>query len=465
MAKLRFSSPIRKVDTTTDTLASRGGLSIFSRYLEQIGVFDLLEETFGHLRKSRKGLAVWKLFHQLLCFFADGTSRHLSYFDQLKSDAGYAATIQVAAEEMVSSHGLKRFFKLFPWTAGRVFRQILKELFLWRLHITEPDLIVIGLDPMVMDNDYAKKRHGVSPTYRKVKGFQPVHFTWKGTIIDAVFRSGKWNGLTRGTALHMLENLVHLIRTRYRADVTIVFEMDAGFFDQAYYTLCDRLDVGFVASGKMLSDVKQHVGQTGTPWRQYRNARQIWDYVEFGYKAGSWSKFWRAFYTQPRYEDNGPQMALEFARPDNVILTNLGTNPRVLQHLPAKDRRRLRDPEWIIEAHHQRGAEELTYRAFKDFGCEALPFKRFTQNQAFYYTMAISFFLFQTFKEDVLKDVVPVTSYATTVRRKFIDIAGKIVRGAHQIAIKFPEHVLRALKLDILWERCLQVIPLSIVAA
>ena len=199
MIKHRFSAPLSKVETTLDTLASRGGLSIFSRYLERTGIFGLLEETFGSLRKSKKGLSVWNLFHQLIFFFADGTSRHLSYFDQLKVDAGYAASIQVASEKMASSHTIKRLFKLFPWTTGKVFRQILKDLFVWRLNITRPDLIVIGVDTMVMDNDYAEKRHGVTPTYRKVKGFQPIQFTWKG--IDhrcslpqrQVARNDAWN--------------------------------------------------------------------------------------------------------------------------------------------------------------------------------------------------------------------------------------------------------------------------------
>jgi len=314
----------------------------------------------------------------------------------------------------------------------------------------------------VMDNDSAKRRQGVTPTYKKVKGFQPVQFTWRGLIIDAVFRSGKWHSNSRGTAEHMLEALVHLIRSRYRPDVTIVFEMDAGFFSQAYYKLCDDLNVGFVASGKMLPDVKEHLSRTETPWREYRGLHQIWDYVEFGYRAGTWSCFWRAFYTRPRCEEDGRQINLEFLRPETVILTNLGTNPRVLQNLSAGERNRLLKPEWIIQAHHQRGAEELTYRAFKDFGFEALPFKRFTQNQAFYYTMLISFFLFQTFKEDILKDVIPLASYPTTVRRRLIDIAGKIVRGGHRIIIRFPETVLKALKLDLLWMRCTQIVPIPI---
>ena len=158
LAKHRFSARISKVETTSDTLTSRGGLSIFSRYLDQTCIFDLLEKTFGSVRKSNKGLEVWNLFHQLVCFFVDGTSRHLSYFDQIKEDAGYAASIQTASEEMASSHTIKRFFRQFPWTTGKVFRRILKDLFVWRLNLTRPDLIVIGIDTMVMDNDYAKKR-------------------------------------------------------------------------------------------------------------------------------------------------------------------------------------------------------------------------------------------------------------------------------------------------------------------
>jgi len=41
----------------------------------------------------------------------DGTSRHLTYFDQLKEDSGYAAAIENTGEEMVSSHQVKRFSK------------------------------------------------------------------------------------------------------------------------------------------------------------------------------------------------------------------------------------------------------------------------------------------------------------------------------------------------------------------
>jgi hypothetical protein len=63
------------------------------------------------------------IFNQVLCFFYDGTSRHLAYFDELREDMGYARVIESRAEEMVSSHQVERFFdgifmdvrKGIPW--------------------------------------------------------------------------------------------------------------------------------------------------------------------------------------------------------------------------------------------------------------------------------------------------------------------------------------------------------------
>jgi len=47
-------------------------------------------------------------------------------------------------------------------------------------------------------------------------------------------------------------------------------------------------------------------------------------------------------------------------------------------------------------------------KSLKDFGFEQLPFKRFAANSAFYYCMLIAFLLFESFKQDVSKDVIPV---------------------------------------------------------
>ena len=93
---------INKIEETTDNLTGRGGISFFVRYLTSIGIFSVLLEYFAPLRRSKKGLAIEDIFKQIFCWFFDGTCRHLSYFDKLAKDEGYAGAIEQAPEDMAS---------------------------------------------------------------------------------------------------------------------------------------------------------------------------------------------------------------------------------------------------------------------------------------------------------------------------------------------------------------------------
>jgi len=430
---------IARLETTNDTLTSRGGLAFFVKYVEAVGVMRLLLAKFEGIRKSAKGVTVANMFLQALYFFFDGTSRHVSYFDDLKKDAGYAAVVEMSDKQMASSHAVKRFFGAFSIFTAAAFRWVLKELFVWRLKLKQPVLVMLTLDTMVMDNDDALKREGCDPTYKKVKGFQPLQLIWEGKIVDAIFRRGKRHSNYGNDVEKMIRGIVELIRTRYPVSVTIVIRMDAGFFDEQNFRLCDELGIGFVGTGKTFKAIKEQVAAIDEKeWKVYDNAHQKWSYTGFEYRCEKWDKAYRALYTRPKYE--GQQGLLEFARPDNIIVTNL----------TASD---LND-KCVIYCHHQRGADELPHRGLKEFGSEQMPFKRFGANQAFYYVMVIAFFLFETFKEDNLQDILPLSSYATTVRRQLVDIAAKVVRKAGQIILKVPKTIMERLTLDTLWMRC-----------
>lgn len=451
---------INKVDLTEDTLTGRGGLALFVRYLSSIDIYSLLLGCFPNLRKSRKGQPIWNIFKQVFCFFYDGTSRHLTYFDHLKRDEGYAAVIENSLEEMVCSHQVKRFFKGFSWVCGGVFRRILKRLFIWRLRIERPERIELTIDLMILDNDEAEERHGVQPTYKGVKGFGSLQILWKRRIVDAIFRGGKKHSNHGNTVVNMVTDLVNLIRKGYRLDVPIIFRIDSAFLDEALLVAFDRLNVGFICTGKIYEHVKEYVqAQPEEGWRVYDNGHQEWEYIEFGYRYDSWEKYFRAIYTRPLYEDR--QRLFDFARPESILVTNLGVNSEVLRGCPPQMGKEIIQVESIIESHHQRGADELPHRGLKDFGFEELPFKRFSPNMAFFYCMLISFFLFETFKEDVLKEVIPVVSYATTVRRKVLDIAAKIIKTGGEIILKVTRAVMENLRFDKLWERCQSPIPIS----
>ncbi|MDI6756088.1 MAG: IS1380 family transposase, partial [Thermodesulfobacteriota bacterium] len=79
----------------------------------------------------------------------------------------------------------------------------------------------------------------------------------------------------------------------------------------------------------------------------------------------------------------------------------------------------------------------------------------------FFYCMLISFFLFETFKEDVLEEVLPVASYATTVRRKAVDFAAKIVKTGGEIILKVTRAVMDNLRFDKLWKKCQNPTPIT----
>jgi len=441
------------VQTTTDCLTDRGGLALFVRYVTSIPeLSQLIERYFGSLRKSRKGLDILELSKQLMCFFMDGTSFHLTRFDGLVKDRGYAACIESRPKELASSHQVKRFFGAFSFVPNFLFRKVVQWFFIWRLRIRRPAVVVLNLDTMVMDNNDAHAREGVEPTYKKVKGFQPLQLTWERFIVDAVFRGGKKHSNHGDTVLRMVTHIVALIRERYRADVPIVLRTDSGFFAEENFDAYDALGIGFICGGKLYEEIREFVAQCDKGmWKVYRHEDHRWEVLAFGHRCKKWKRFRRTLFCRSLDEDG--QFLLEFARPDTVLYTNLGTGTPLDQALIEAGLSEWLTNEGILELAHGRGADELVHRALKDFGTEQLPFKRFECNTAFYYIMVLAFNLCQAFKEDVCREVLPEGSYATAVRRQLIDIAAKVVRTSGRVILKVTRAAYERLRFQELWER------------
>jgi hypothetical protein len=446
---------ISDVQPTSEKLTGRAGLAFYVAYLHSIQIFSLLDRFFGSLRKSKKGTDITELFKQMFCFMMDATSRHLVYFDHLKSDAGYAGTIETEMEEMASSHTIKRFFKGFSYLRVYLFRRLLHNLFIWRLNIVQPAVIELGIDTMVMDNDDAECRHGVKPTYKKKKGFQPLQMNWGRYFVDAVFRGGDKHSNHGDTVEKMIRHMVNKIRKSFRKDVPIIIRIDSGFFDQKIFEVCEELQIGYICGGKLYEDIIE-LGKTAVCWQSFASSKKkdIWEYTEFGSKRGSWKKFRRALYCRLLNKDN--QLYLPGTRPDTVIITNLGLGGSIDELLGQTGNAHYLSCDAILACYHERGSDELANRALKNFGHEQLPFKRFTPNAAWYYTMLVGHFLFESFKEDVVSPVISVNAYADTVRRQFIDIAGKVVSHGSRIVLKVASACFERLELPRLLNRCRQ---------
>jgi len=445
-------APLDRLETTTDRLTGRAGISLFSRYLRELGIFPFLERLFGSIRKSSKGLPVPLLFHQLFCFFLDGTNLSLTRFDELAEDGGYAGAIEVARDAMVSSHQVKRFFQAFSFGHVFQFRRLLQRLFLWRLEVAQPEMVILGMDSMVLDNSDAERREGVGSTYKTgVSGFHPFQITWRRLVVDAVFRGGSKHSNEGKTAHRALRHLVPKIREVLGEEVPIVVRMDSGFFDQTLFAVCEELGIGYVGTGKLYSDLKARIERRPDfAFRRHESDEQAWRYLSFFDRRGSWDRYRRALFLKPVYEDE--QKLLDFSRPERLLYTNLGTGGLVDRRLEEAGREGMLRPGQVIECYHGRGRDELVHRALKDFGTEQLPFRRFDPNAAFFYVMLTAFNLQETFKEDGLEGAVPLTSYATRLRRQVVDIAGKIIRTGGELILKVPEAVARRLDLRALWE-------------
>lgn len=454
---------INKVQSTGDCISSRGGLALVSRYIRSTNIIQILADRFSIIRKSSKGIGLLSLFHQIICYFFDGSYFHLTGFDHLANDEGYAAAIETPDNKMVSSHSVKRFFNAIDKIKVRLFREVLRRLFIWRLNIEKPEIIKLGIDTMVLDNDEALKREGVDPTYKKVKGFQPLQMYWGRYIVDAIFRNGKAHSNHGNHVATMVTKIVKLIRQNYSNDVPILLMADTGFFDIKLLKHFDSLKIGFVVGGKMYSDIQQVIADTpDNEFYKYTKKNKTWFYTEFMDKRKSWDTEWRTIYSKPISDDNG-QILLEFARPETIIYTNIGMDNEITRKiLSIKDTTEtIINPQAIITLYHERGRDELVNRGLKNFGNEQLPFKRFASNAAFYYMMVISFFLFETFKYDIDCETIPLQWYAGTFRRLCLDIASKIVRTARQVILKITKATFERLNFDLLWSQSICKNPIE----
>ena len=446
---------IHKIETTDDSLTSRSGLAFVLKYLKNINVISSLCEVFQGIRKSAKGKAIEEIITQLMLFFIDGTAFSLTQFDTLAKDTGYMKTIGRDKTDMCSSHVIKRFFNSTNKLLFQKLQKVLLDLFIWRLCIEKPSVIILGLDTMVLNNDDAKKRMGVSWTYKKCNGYHPLHIYWNGMIVNLAFHEGSEAPNHNNDLFVMLEETVKQIRQRFNKEVQIIAVSDSGFFDQKYFQKVEDLGLFFICGGRIIDAIKmdlmKHIPEE---WKSFEKKGEVIEYFDYHDRRNCWNKEYRAIYTKHACKDGIFRLA--FDRPENIIYTNLDK----IELLQEKDIADYQGAEAIVRLYHSRAKDELVNRGIKEFVDETLPFKSFDSNGVYYYMAIISYNLFTAFQKDVLSPVVPAVCYPNTVRRLFIDIAGKIVYKSREIILKLRKEVVEGLNLLLLWEKCEAVVPI-----
>jgi hypothetical protein len=452
-----MKSKITKIGITNNKISARGGLSLFLRYTEQIGFYNTISGILnGLFSTNNKGLHLKGFLKQMLAFFMDGTNMSIKSFDDRKKDEGYAAIMESTREQLASSHQIKRYFSKLSVVSNCIFSKMLNELFVWRLRADKPSVIELGIDTMVMDNDGASKREGNEVTYKRKKGFQPLHICWGTLLVDVVFRKGSAHSNHGTDYIDRVNKIVKLIRKRYSVDVPIILKADSGFADQkAYNVFENQQHIHYITTGKLYSDVKEYVASLpNKSFDEIKKQKAVWYYTEFASKLKSWSKFRRCIFTRLHRDETG-QYVMNFGKPDSIIYTNIGNSPVADKKLMEAGGSHYFNAETIVRKSHERGADELIHRSIKELATkEQLPFKSFGMNRAYYFMLVFTHFLFEVFKQDVTSEVIPVTVYPNTFRRKLIDFAVKITSRSRNVFLNVTKTVYNAMKIEELWKRC-----------
>ena len=250
--------------------------------------------------------------------------------------------------------------------------------------------------------------------------------------------------------------VVNLIRKRYSKDVPVIICADSGFADQKAYTgFEENLHIHYITTGKIYKDIKEHIAEMPSDsFGKFSKNKALWNYVEFGNKLNTWSKFRRCIFTHLARDENG-QYVIGFAKPDNVIYTNIGMCKIADDRLKAAGGGHYFEAKTIVQTSHARGADELIHRSIKELATkEQLPFKSFGMNRAYYFLLVITHFIFEAYKQDVTFDIVPVTVYPNTFRRKLIDFAGKITSRSRNVFLNVTKSVYETINIVELWKRC-----------
>ena len=453
-----MGTKINKISITDEKISSRGGLTFFLRYIANIGLYSLIGKfILAEIVFGKKGLSFQQFLKQIFAYFIDGTNMTLSSFDNKKKDKGYAAILENTENEMASSHQIKRKFAKLSFLPNVLYNRILHALFVWRLKIEKPEIIFLGVDTMVMDNDDSKKKEGCEVTYKKKKGFQPLHISWGPFLIDVLFRNGKAHSNHGTDYINRVRAIVNLIRKQYDAEVPIILSADSGFADEKAYKYFDNLNVHFITTSRIYKDVREYAGALPTDnYRQFSKEKMVWNFFEFATKRGTWKGFRRSIFTTLSCDENGQYiLGLQNKKTDNLINTNIGTNPVADERLRNAGGEKYFEAENIVSLSHQRGADELIHRSIKELATkEQLPFGKMGANRAYYFLLVISHFIFETYKRDVTNEVVPISSYPNTFRRKIIDFAAKVTSGAGYVILNVPRMIFNSFKIDDLWKKC-----------
>ncbi|NLB79590.1 MAG: hypothetical protein GX796_12340, partial [Clostridiaceae bacterium] len=271
-----------------------------------------------------------------------------------------------------------------------------------------------------------------------------------------IFRAGSAHSNHGTDYIDSITDIVRLIRRRFSEKIPIILCADSGFADQkAFECFENDLFIHYIVTNKLYNDIKAYIHDLPFDgYSQFTKNKAMWKFIEFGNKLKSWTRFRRCIFTKLMMDQSG-QLLLNLAKPDSIISTNIGLCKEADDRLLAAGGEKYFEAQTIISLAHERGADELIHRSIKELATkEQLPFKSFGMNRAYYYLLVITHFMFESYKRDITPDIIPITAYPNTFRRKLIDFAVKITSSSRHIIMGVTRTISESINIETLWKRC-----------
>ncbi len=413
----RFSKVPLRFDKKNMT--SRGGLFIFAKFLDRIGLHKILEKDLSlSIRKKGKQTKqpiISRMYSLILCITA-GCFR-MYEIEELKEDPQFKV-VRAGLFDVVPttfSRTLKKFGRVHVYELTRATGRIVKKL------LTGMKMITMDLDstvtPVYGNQEGADK--GYNPKKRGLKSYHPLlAFVYeKGFLLNGILRCGSAytsNGVIQffQETLSRLPKCVRKIRVR----------CDCGFFDGRFLEYLERQKkaIHYVIKVKLKNMVGLMRLGAIEEWKKITDNLYV---GETTYRAKSWKKTRRIVVVRK-----------EEAFCDGYVFEHKGYMYSC--YVTDFDW----EPEKVVEFYNQRGGAENYIKDFKyGYGWGKMLTDSFIANEVIFLITMLTYNLTKLYQHALL-GVGEIDKTIIRLRERYIYQAAVITRSGGSHAIHFTKH-------------------------
>ena len=401
-----------QVEFTDKPITGYGGLIIFSRFFEKLGLSALLERSLPDDRTSPNAMPVVDIVISFFAAVAAGASR-FAHVQRLRADQALHRILGL--KRIPSPSTITRYFGAFRQVHVEHMTQSLRE---WTLkHIpTTIRSCTLDLDSSVFTR-YGKQQ-GAKKGYNPSKPGRPSHrpifavLAEIKIIVNLWLRSGNTSDVG-GSNQFLDETLAQIPE-----NITIkAVRADSGFHDQKFFGYLENKNLHYAVAAKMDKRIQRTIATS----RNWKPVDEYHDVTDISYQALTWDQPRRLIAVRERVRPNKNNRGrMLFDIPDytyNAVFTNTDL-----------------EPVEVWRFYNRRADSENRIKELKDdFGASGFCLDSFFGTEATLRLIAFLYNIFVIFKSRILGDPRPTL---TNIRYKVLVVGAILGSKARKTILK-----------------------------